>query len=449
MIRISWSTRLVLATVFIAACGKASLAAATPDATVTGQVLVKAGGSPVSGRLVSIVTPGEPRKVVQTTRTDADGHYVFTHIPELGMMYVVQLEEQIRSQSIANEDVSVDLIKLDASGVIKTAPTLYTQLTPVSGQVIDVDTGKPVAGVGLGFSTIDNNGSGVTTDEHGTYRLNVRPREIHIVCRGTHDRYYSLDEAKTITVKDGEGVEHIDFKVRSAPAFSGRVLMGDGSPAANARVLVSTMWGPGTVQSGRLLKAAIDKYGAPPPPDGPSLKVRVPKYLTGGEFHTSTNAQGEFTGFLRHPDGPPDEPMAMEIIVVAHSRDRDFAGLLITEATTIDPAIPPAEVHLGPAAKTEFITTGPDGAAIANAAFYHSMRIDYRVNAFGGMDEVAQYVNLGGGHYRVLGLLPGYEYLFQATAPDLAARDDRRITFEPGKEGSPTEFHLRNVPVAR
>jgi hypothetical protein len=126
--------------------------------------------------------------------------------------------------------------------------------------------------------------------------------------------------------------------------------------------------------------------------------VRRPRYLTGSEFHTSTNAQGEFTGFLRHPDGPLDEPMAMEIIILAHSRDRDFAGLLITEATTIDPAIPPAEVHLGPAAKTEFITTGPDGAAIANAAFYHSIRIDYRVNALGGMDELAQYVNLGGGH---------------------------------------------------
>jgi 5-hydroxyisourate hydrolase-like protein (transthyretin family) len=190
MIRISWLTRLVFATVFIAAFGEASLAAATPDATVTGQVLVKAGGNPVAGTLVSIVAPGEPRKVVQTTRTDADGHYAFTHIPELGMMYVVQLEEQIRDQSIANEDVFVDLTKLADSGVIKTAPTLYTQLTPVSGQVIDVDTGKPVAGVGLGFSTIDNNGSGVTTDEHGTYRLNVRPREIHIVCRGTHDRYY-------------------------------------------------------------------------------------------------------------------------------------------------------------------------------------------------------------------------------------------------------------------
>jgi hypothetical protein len=117
-----------------------STADTTLDSNVIGQVLLNPEGSVAANVPVSIVDPVIP-KIIQSTRTDSEGKYEFSHIPRLGNLYVVQLGQQLAAPGVWSEELCVNLTDRKTPRITRSLPPLYTNLTSVSGQVVDVDTG--------------------------------------------------------------------------------------------------------------------------------------------------------------------------------------------------------------------------------------------------------------------------------------------------------------------
>jgi hypothetical protein len=165
------------------------------------------------------------------TRTDPNGSYRFPKVePGVYTMRIIDRTTGVWSEGVvvrvANDSVQ--------------AEKLYLRLPQsVSGTITDAETGQPVAGVDLRFSTADRNWNSVQTDDRGRYRLYVTPREVRVQCQGTDERYYGKKEdsqnGRAVQVAANKPVQSVDFQVRSAPKFTGKVLLPDGQQAPQCR----------------------------------------------------------------------------------------------------------------------------------------------------------------------------------------------------------------------
>jgi RNA polymerase sigma factor (sigma-70 family) len=123
--------------------------------------------------------------------------------------------------------------------------------TPVTGTVVDADTGASLAGVDVAFRHDQLPGepscsamNSVRTDERGRFRLVVSSGKGALIAMGTSTQREQLTEAVTIT--QGEPLMGVRFALRRVQAIQGRVFDPQGEPVAGARGRLTASDRPGT-----------------------------------------------------------------------------------------------------------------------------------------------------------------------------------------------------------
>ena len=404
---------------------------------VSGRVLEAPGGRPAVGTTVSLWHSGDGR--TRTTRTDRLGAYRFHDVPRSEYGYVLRVEGL--PTGVWSEGAAVRVFKRDVR-----ADELYVKRPQgLSGTVRDAE-GRPVGGASLYFSTADAKGNraAATTDGKGRFCLYTLPRDVALYCEGTHDRYYPTTGERTLTIRRGEVRADVDFVVLGAPSFRGRVLRGDGKPAANLTVLAMMHWSRASVQDGRRIAEARKRRDASTrdgrEPQRPKLKPHVsPGWGESGfsagigkHFRLPTDEQGRFRGYLRRPfAGDRDE--AIDVVVVTRLADRSQAGMAIVQTTTLDPSPPAIDVKLRPTGSAVFRVVNPDGKPVAEAK--PGCRLELSGRSFGhGIAEAAPVLKaLGGGRCRATGLVEGWRYGLYASAKGYRCPSQLRVTAKAGK----------------
>jgi len=416
---------------------------------VTGRVLDEPGGKGVKGVTVTLVSLKD--KSARSAVTDERGKYVFEGVGYIGMLHGVRLGEHDRG--VWTEDARVYVSEAEAKAGDKTATAgdLYANVPcTISGMVIDGDTGKGVAGIRIRVSTADRNRVAFETDEKGAYRLHVIAREVQIDCSGSHDRYLAPDKEpkRKLTVKAGDVVKDVNFTVRSAPRFSGRVLLPDGGAATNVPVLAKIGWSHATtgeakrITDARARREARIKAGVEAPPaagkkTGPGFEGthKSDHGGVGKDFRLATDSAGRFVGYLRRPEfGGSFRDYAIDIVLIARTADKGLGAFKVVQTTTIDPPPDPIEVKLARTATVEFEVYDPDGQPLANVKpSVHSWLFDY-INIGYDIPEVAlAFANLGGGRYRATGLVPQWQYGLRASAAGYKCRKELKVVAKPGE----------------
>jgi hypothetical protein len=288
---------------------------------------------------------------------------------------------------------------------ITRAEDLYLKLPQsISGTIRDVVTRKPVAGVGIHFSTADRNWDSIVTDARGNFRLFVVPRKITVQGTGSPERYYALGspaangKVPEHDIKAGEHLDHIDFTVRSAPRFAGRLLGADGQPARGVLTYLVISWERA---------------------DGQNDAVRGGDFSLAAEFTrlNKTDEIGEFSGYARRPFQPPGQNRQLKITLLARTPDgkwglytqrllplldKDFfIGHFKLLPTTS------AELHVHDEAGKPLKGAVPGIAAMVGESYYLELPLPAQ----------PVFETLGQGNFRARGLLPSMSYFFSAKLP--------------------------------
>ena len=343
--------------------------------TVTGRVVSEPGGKPEAGVVVTLWNGNGGEN--STSRTDDAGVYSFANV-EPGDYYKVWIQERPKTEvGVWSEGVVVQVKDRPVR-----AGDLFRMLPQsISGMVIDLDTGKPVPGANINFSTADNNRDGVTTDSEGRYCLFVTPREVELECYGTDERYEGSRQTHKVTVVADKHIKGIDFKVKSGPKFTGLVLFQDGKPAKGLEVLVE-LW---------RLPLAFDGNDAG----------------SGRHFRVNTDEKGRFLGYMRVGEAR-DRMQTVALKAIARLPDGTLGGVADAKTSTKEEyKVNPLKVVLAKTAGVKFRVADPDGMPITNANVTASDINSgwYWHNYLGGPVN-----HLGEGKYLMTNLIPGLEY---------------------------------------
>lgn len=343
----------------------------TPGTTVSGRVLAEPGGKPVAGVVVTLWNGSGSGR--WAARTDEKGAYSFSDIKP-GDYYKVWIEARPgRVAEVWSEAVVVRVASLP----VKADDLFATLPQSLSGTVTDADTGKPVRGAGINFSTADGNRQVVETDSEGRYRLFVTPREVSLYCYGTAERYDPPEVQRRVTVNEGKHVKDIDFKLKSAPPFSGLVVYPDGKPARGAQVLVTVR--------------------RPPLPVGGMGDLGSHK-----EYRLTTDTKGRFVGYMLGVRKSP----TVDLKVVARPLDHGAGGVVEGKTTAQDNyRVEPLKVVLARSAGILVRVVDPDGAPVRNSEVGAST---YPWQDRSGLGGAVKHV--GDGNYLIMGLIPGLDY---------------------------------------
>ena len=151
-------------------------------------------------------------------------------------------KEGVLIESECHEVMEPSLVEATTSG--SPSPGLRRGAT-ISGRVIDVDTGQPIANVGIKADNGYNDGpnSRAETDADGRYVLQgLAPGTYRIRARADrrgyiqefYDDNLDWDDANLVTINGADPVEVIDFGLKRGAAISGRVIdAATGLPIAN------------------------------------------------------------------------------------------------------------------------------------------------------------------------------------------------------------------------
>jgi len=408
--------------------------AARKGPSVTGRVLDVPGGKAAGGVTVTLWHGGDGK--IRTAWTDKLGRYSFQGVPASGHEYVLRVGTL--PTGVWSEGTSVTVGKED----VRASDLCVSRPQSVSGVVRDVATGKPVAGVGINFSTTDAKGNRdeVTTDAQGRFRLYVVPREVELHCEGT-DRYYAEARNKTVTVKAGQHLGDVDLMVQSAPAIAGRILLPRGKAAGNLDVDCMVHWSWSTVQDQKRIAEAKERKAKrqPSPDEGKSRPFERregprPFSLPPGAiemFRVKTDREGRFPCYLRQPFGF-DRDAAVNIVIHTRLADHSLAGLKVMETTTIDPLPDHVELKLAPTGAAVFTVVNPDGRPINDAKPSTSTVMGGIGWASTPPRALPRFEALGNGRYRATGLIPGWGYGISATAEGYRCRSGLSGVVKPG-----------------
>ena len=355
-----------------------------PGYAVTGRVLAEPDGKPVAGVLVTLWNGSDGGR--WTARTDAKGTYAFPDVKP-GDYYKVWIEERTNKETGVWSEGVVVRVKdrpVRADDLFATLPQ------SISGTVIDVDSGKPVAGADINFSTADRNRQSIKTDGKGRYRLFVTPREVDLYCHGTADRYDPPEQQHRVAVGAGKHVMKIDFQVKSAPPFTGLVVYPDGKPARGAPVLVKVRRPPlpvggfGDLDAHKEYRLTTDNEG------------RFSGYMLGARNRATAAIAGDFNAEAR-------KAAPVELTVIARSLDHSMGGVVEGKTTAKDDfRLEPLKLVLTRSASILFRVVDPDSKPIENAVVIASDGWD---RALGGPVK-----HVGNGKYLMMGMIPGLEY---------------------------------------
>lgn len=154
-----------------------------------------------------------------------------------------------------------------------------------------------------------------------------------------HSDTESVGRYRTLTVKAGDAVEDVDFAIRGVPRFTGRVLLPDGTPAANVPVLAMIHWSHSNTEDAERIAEARSrlearvKAGAEAPPPakaGGGTIIHVSEFGMGKDFRLQTDDAGRFQGYLRRPEyGRSDADDAIDIVLVVRTGDKGLAAFQV------------------------------------------------------------------------------------------------------------------------
>ncbi|MHC4476351.1 MAG: HEAT repeat domain-containing protein, partial [Planctomycetota bacterium] len=395
------------------------------ELAVNGRVLDRAGGKTVSGVKVKLWSGWTHHSRLAVT--DENGHYRFDHIePGPYMLRVVDLPAGIWTEGTAilatdeprhrnmrstrlfrprayassrlceiGPDQTNAQHSFEAAVITPSrhqANDLYLELPQsVSGIVRNEQTGESVADAKLRFRSLDRLLHSVQTDSEGRYRLFVPPGTDSISCSGTANRYYQSEVGCKIAVRPGEHLEKVDFAVRSAPSFTGRVFS-NGSPAPEG----TDVW---------IILEWRDKSFREPFLAKPRGKVSTNDTVQ----RVKTDTDGQFKGFFRDPYWP-ESMLYMDVSVTAFAwlPDNSAGGVARSPVTeTEKPSIEPLEIVLEDTGSAAFRVVGPDGKGVTDADVDCGRLVKDNPWILGPSVTVTES---GQGRYHAKGLIPGLEY---------------------------------------
>jgi hypothetical protein len=354
--------------------------------TVTGRVVSEPGGQGITDVVVTLWNGSNGQR--QTSRTDDAGSYSFTAV-EPGDHYKVWIQERPKTEAgVWSEGVVVGRVE---DRPVR-ADDLFLKLPQsLSGTVTDVDSGKPVPGVTINFSTADKNRQEIRTDGEGHYCLFVTPRQVELHCSGTDERFYPSSQGdEKVTVLTGKNITEIDFKIKSAPKFTGLVVFPDGRPAKDLEMTVEVHWSGNGGRSG-----AIDAHG------------------TGRHLRFKTDDEGRFLGYARRPwDRGEDWQETLTFKAIARLPDGTMGGVGHATTDSKDFRVDPLKVVLAKTAGLKVRVVNPDGEPLTNAEVTASDIQPSFNTQWGGPVS-----HLGEGRYQMTGLVPGLDYYLAIQSP--------------------------------
>jgi RNA polymerase sigma factor (sigma-70 family) len=378
-----------------------------PGTTVTGRVLSEPGGNAVAGVVVTLRNgEGTGR---WTTRTGPQGAYSFADIKP-GDDYRVWIGDEAKASREAGTWSEWGLVSFKDRPV--KAEDLYLEMPQsVSGTVTDADSGEPVSGADINFSTADGNRTGIRTDAAGRYRLFVKAREVDLQCQGTPERYEESRQRRRVTVEAAKHLRGVDFKVKSGPPFSGSVVMPDGKPAKGAEVRVETRW--------------MRSHGAP-----------LGGLMGGRDFRLTADDEGRFRGYMVGARGGADRVRAatVELTVVVLLVDHTAGGVVRVKTTDDDEySLDPLKVVLAKSSGFRVRVLDPDGKPVTDAEVIATHPAGWNFGLSGPVKNVEE------GKYQMTGLIPGLEYHVVVRAAGLTRDLTGELVFQPGVVLKPGE----------
>ena len=208
--------------------------------------------------------------------TDKNGLWQWDHAPEKPLYYNIYKKGYIRT----TEQLSPQ----------PTAQTVTLQpMIPITGQVIDATTKKPIPTARIITGRINNSGEchwdqiNFADAKAGTYKIDLFFNDSSYYLKATSEGYLPKI-SKEIFQKDGNLT--IDFELIPATNITGTIITPDGNPADQAKVFMSK--GDGKIWPGNYL--------------GPHTNATFTKTDSQGHFKLSPE-KGPYTIIVNHPDG--------------------------------------------------------------------------------------------------------------------------------------------------
>ncbi len=204
-------------------------------ATMTGKV-VGADGKPVKGTIVCVQLYGENNFVEPPC--DADGCYSFD----------IDLTRRQSTDYMANITAYAPGFALTV-GQLKTYGNVLSLRvgTTINGTVVTAD-GKPIAGVPVRLSFLDNNHGGygvpdpwhkrftAITSADGVWTLPGIPEDTEVTVSLDDDRF--VHDGPEMTFTPGKNAKAAKITVRPGATVTGRLLTPEGMPATHAHLLI-------------------------------------------------------------------------------------------------------------------------------------------------------------------------------------------------------------------
>ena len=459
-------------------------AAAPPRAgrTVTGRVLTEPGGRGVAGATVGLRNFGWywGDGIWRYAVTAFDGTYTFEDVSESAPSgtdalpgrsappganvprgtsalpgrsgpppdsYVAWIETAPdRPAGVWSEHVLFAVAQQDVR-----AGDLYLKLPQsISGIVRDADTGEPIGGAWINVNEGNGDSAGVRTDAQGRYRLYVRPGAVGVHCAGTADHYLATDVTASprTVVAEPQRETTVDFRCKSAPPLTGRVVNPDGTPARDARVRVSLSWprrgavaGASSARAGRGVgggaggRAGLGQRG-----DSGGLTVMT--VYDSWAFDAKTDGEGRFTGYWMEP-GPRVGQVTTSIVASAWLPDGSLGGVGRVEAPSGEPLAQPLVVTLEKTGVAVLrVLLAQDGQPVADADITtYGFWPGSDVWLGGQLGRPVEY--LGDGRYRIAGLTAGLDYYVSTVKQDLSTTPLRcKVEIKPGQTTDAGEIWL-------
>ena len=176
---------------------------------------------------------------VGRTNADTNGNYLFKNLAT--GVYNLYLDKGPEGWTA----VAKELIKVVEGETVSNVDLTLVRGGSITGQVIDRDTGEPIANHYIRFHNAARPesqaaGHGTATDENGVYRFYAAPGRARIYV-GASD-YQAIEQAKQyVEVVEGETIV-VDFQLSKGIELMGQILTKAGEPVAGARITSARYW---------------------------------------------------------------------------------------------------------------------------------------------------------------------------------------------------------------
>ena len=198
--------------------------------------MLTAGGAPEPGAVVSLLDDGSQHRRVGSTRTQADGSFVFEGVASSLRPIAIQVSPECPGGGLSV--LHPERYEVTEGGEIEGVEVLLPARARLSGRVVD-SQGQPLAGMYIETRTdLTNWREASFTDIEGRYVLDRLPAGVPVrIHVGEDDGTARRHVATTVTLEPGE--TRTGFDITAGPpagAISGRVVFEDGSPIHEGNV---------------------------------------------------------------------------------------------------------------------------------------------------------------------------------------------------------------------